>query len=337
MERFARRWWGGELGATGDALGFLAAPVSWLWAGATGVRARVAGPARRIEGLRVISVGNLAVGGTGKTPMAAWVASTLHAAGVPAWVLVGEGGGDEALLHRAWNPNVPVLCGRDRVTSAARARAGGARVAVMDDGFQHRVLARDLDLVLLSADDPNPGPVLPRGPYRESPRALSRADALVVTRRTAGCARARELAASMGSALEARVTGCVHLAPGAWKTLDGTPADAPTGDVLTACGIARPESFRRAVQRQVGGHVELVAFPDHHPYTEPDLARLAERTGGRPLVVTEKDAAKLARWIGPGGEPPARVLVLTDRLVWDWGEEAVRAKVLTSVDTESRT
>ena len=333
LERVARRWWSGDLGATGKALSVLAAPASWVWAGASRARVRAAAlAATRVEGLRVISVGNLAVGGTGKTPVAAWVARTLHAGGTSTCVLVGGAGADEALLHARWNPAVPVLIGSARVATAAQGREGGARVAVVDDGFQHARLARDLDVVLLSADDPFPGSTLPGGPYRESPDALGRAGAVLVTRRAASLERARELAARVEREWPGLVWGGIHLAGGAWTRLDGSPAEPPAGDVLAVCGVARPEAFGAAVQRGVEGEVALVTFSDHHAYAAADARRLRKQARGRPLVVTEKDAVKLA--------PMAHILgdayVLADELCWDWGEERLRAGVRSLVDGGGR-
>jgi tetraacyldisaccharide 4'-kinase len=277
-----------------------------------------------IDGLRVVSVGNLAVGGTGKTPVAAWIAGMMRQAGMPTAVLVGSHGADEAALHRAWNPDVRVFCDRDRAAAARRARSEGVRVVVLDDGFQHRALARDLDIVLLSADDPDPAPLLPRGPYREPRSALARAGVVVVTRRVAGVDRARALAGSVDRDALGRGVACVRLAPGAWRHLDGSPAEPPRGDVLAVCGVARPEAFRRAVAECVEGDVELESFADHHAYSVADAERLARRAGSRPVVVTEKDAAKLVTL----GASLGRVLVLADALVWDWGEEALRTRVM---------
>jgi tetraacyldisaccharide 4'-kinase len=325
LERFARRWWGGELGAVGVALSVATAPASWVWAGATRLGAPRA--TRRVEGLHVVSVGNLAVGGTGKTPLAAWLASTLAAAGVRTSVLVGGQGTDEALLHRAWNPSVPVIAEADRVEGALRARAAGAGVAVLDDGFQHRRLARDLDVVLLSADDPYPGALLPRGPYREPSAALGRADLVVVTRRSAALERARAVEERVNRDRPGLVIAGVHLAPGHWRRLDGASAEAPARDVLAVCAVARPGAFQSAVAERTGGRVELAAFADHHAYTRADAARLARRAAGRPLVATEKDAVKLFPMAGLLGE----VYVLADRLAWDFGEAAVRERVLTRV------
>jgi tetraacyldisaccharide 4'-kinase len=284
----------------------------------------------RVDGVRVISVGNLAVGGTGKTPVTAWVAGTLRAAHVPVCVLVGSHGADEAALHRSWNPHVPVLTGRDRVASARRARSEGSPFVVLDDGFQHGALARDLDVVLLSADDPNPGPLLPRGPFREPRSALARAHLVVVTRRSSGAGRARVLAANVADVCPDGVVACVHLAAGTWRLLDGAPADPPREDVLAVCGVARPDAFLRAVAGAVVGVAEPVVFSDHHAYSASDAERIVARARGRPIVVTEKDAVKLAalpHFVGAR----ARVLVLTDRLTWDWGEETVRSRILALV------
>lgn len=328
-ERFARRWWAGELGFVGRALDVVAAPASWLWAGASRARARSGRPPQRVQGLRVISVGNLAVGGTGKTPFSAWVVGALREAGARAAVLVGEAGADEALLHRAWSPGVSVLVGRDRVSTARQAVTLGAGVAVLDDGFQHRALGRDLDIVLLSADDPDTVHVLPRGPYRESRAALARADVVVVTRRTAGPERARALASEVEHERPGLVFAGVHLAPGAWKTLEGGAVSAPTDDVLVACAIARPDAFQRAVAEQVDGAVEVRSFADHHAYTDQDVARLASQARGRSVVVTEKDAAKLNLLASSGVllDRLGDVRVLADEIRWDWGEESVRAEV----------
>ena len=333
LERFARRWWGGDLGAMGKALSLMSAPVAWVWAGASRARMRAAaGASTRVEGLRVISVGNLAVGGTGKTPVAAWIAGTLHAGGVPTCVLVGGAGADEALLHRRWNPEVPVLVGKERVASAIRARDEGARVAVLDDGFQHVRLARALDLVLLSADDPYPGATLPRGPYRESLNALARAHAVLVTRREASADQARELAARVDGMWPGLVWGGVHLADGSWARLDGTAGGPPQGAVLAVCGVARSDAFQAAVRRRTAGDVGLAAFPDHHGYSERDARRLREKAGGRPLACTEKDAVKLAPWAELLGD----VFVLADEMRWDWGEDATRDGILSRIAAEVR-
>jgi tetraacyldisaccharide 4'-kinase len=204
--------------------------------------------------------------------------------------LVGGHAPDEAALLGRRLPGTPVFADRDRVASARRAVSGGANVLVLDDGFQHRRVRRDLDVVLLAAEDPFPGRVLPTGPYREGMDALARADVVVVTRRMAARGASQRLAEAVEERLPGRVAGGVALEGRGWTDLDGVAVPAPTGDVLAVCGLARPEGFRAAVEATATGVVELVAFPDHHAYTARELRRLAVRAAGRPVAVTEKDA-----------------------------------------------
>lgn len=317
--RAVRQWWAGGGGILGSALQMAAAPLEWLYG--WGVRARNRHldrrEPRRVEGCAVVSVGNLTVGGTGKTPVAAWILDVLEGRGrSPALVSRGYAE-DELLLHRRWHPGVTVVSDPDRIAATTRARDAGAGVAVLDDGFQHRRLARDLDIVLVAAEDPWPGRLLPRGPYREPPGSLGRADALVVTRRTASPEQAAALAARLEieyGPFAACAVAC--LAPDGWSGIQGGTADAPRGPVLAAAGIARPDDFAEVVRRTLGVDVELVAFPDHHRFDSDDASRLRKRAGGRTLVVTEKDAVKLAPLARELG--PARVLELVVR--WERGE-----------------
>src|SRR4051794_15640030 len=133
-----------------------------------------------------VSVGNLTVGGTGKTPVSAWLARGLAARGArPAIVLRGVGG-DEPLVHRALNPDIPVFTGADRVAVVREAAAMGADIAVLDDAFQHRRVGRLADLVLVSADRWTDNVrLLPAGPWREPLRAIRRATLVIVTRKSA--------------------------------------------------------------------------------------------------------------------------------------------------------
>jgi len=191
-----RRWWAGERGWAGRFLFLLAAPAEWLFGAAVRRRNRAYDRrgGERVAGLVVVSVGNLSVGGTGKTPVSAWLARLLRERGAETVLLARGYGEDELLLHRRWNPEVSVVADPDRLRGARTALRGGAAAAVLDDGFQHRALARDADVVLLSAEEGPPGHLLPRGPFREPLAALARADAVVVTRRTASADEARRLA-----------------------------------------------------------------------------------------------------------------------------------------------
>jgi len=323
-----RRVWTGQAGLPGKVVSILTVPLE----GTYGI-AIAAANARydrrhgvRIEGLRVVSVGNLVVGGTGKTPLSAWVARWLQAQGHSATLLSRGYGRDELMLHARWNPDVPVIADKDRVAGAREARAGGADVAVLDDGFQHRRLWRDLDIVLLAAEDGFPGRLLPRGPYREPPESLGRADVIVVTRRIASSEEAQALAGRIHSFAPGTRAAVIHLAAAGWSDLCGDPACAPSGDVLAAAGVARPDDFRQSVARAIEGDVELIAFPDHYEYRRADAVRLRARADGRTLVVTEKDAVKLVAHREHLGD----VRVLLQEIRWESGQDGVAA-ALTAV------
>src|SRR5215211_769933 len=134
----------------------------------------------------VVSIGNLTVGGTGKTPIAAWVAAGLARRGAqPAIVLRGYGD-DEPLVHRILNPMIPVIVDADRTAGVEEAARRGADIVVLDDAFQHRRVQRIADLVLVSADRWTPTVrLLPAGPWREPLRAIRRATLVIVTRKAA--------------------------------------------------------------------------------------------------------------------------------------------------------
>lgn len=359
LVRFAWRMWREEAGLLGQAVGILLLPAEGLWRLATWVRNRHFDRSGgvRVDGLEVISVGNLAVGGTGKTPVAAWLVDVLVELGRRPALLLRGYGDDETRLHGMWNPEVPVIAGEDRVQSARRAEEAGADSVVLDDGFQHRRLVRTLDVVLLAAEDPVPAPVMPRGPYREPLTGLRRADVVLVTRRSAdadaGRARIEQLrdegyvrADSAVAGVRLAVDRVVSLrdfrgrrrddicadgrrpraAPIARDEAEGPresalEADHPGALVLTA--IARPDAFARDVEEITGGPVEVHAFADHHDFTLADVRKARARAGERPVFVTEKDAVKLEEHAEELGD----VRVVMQRLAWDWGEEDVRERV----------
>lgn len=280
------------------------------WSYASGWRGRVRLPAR------VISVGNLTVGGSGKTPMAAWLARALLARGRKVAVLArGVGGrrgggvnvvsdgqrtlaapadvGDEPIWIAGECPGVAVLAGRNRAALGLRARAVfGAEVLILDDGFQHHRLERDVDLVCLDADvGLGNGHVLPRGPLREPPGALQRADAIIWTRGTAG-----EQPRAGRAGIPSR--GCPEfhalieprqlrsLTSGGLRSLDSLRGE----DVGLFAGIARPDRLERELGRLGAKLRAVVAFPDHHPYTRGDIESL---DAGLRWVTTGKDAVKI--------------------------------------------
>lgn len=127
VERFAHRAWSGRAGPLGSIVTMALVPLSWLWKGVVGARnARYARGASTVPGLAIVSVGNLAVGGTGKTPVASWVARELVLAGHEVAISVHSRAQDEALLHERWTPQASVHVSRDRLASARKARGEGS-------------------------------------------------------------------------------------------------------------------------------------------------------------------------------------------------------------------
>ncbi len=273
----------------------------------------------RDPGIPVIAVGNLSVGGTGKTPLASWIAERCLALGTRPGIVLRGYGRDEVALHRERVPQAVVVAGRDRYGAVRRAASLGARVAILDDGFQRLDVRRQLDILLLSADSPAaPRWPLPAGPWREPWRAARRADLIVVTRKRAGEGAVRRVARRLGAlgldgtplaVAELRLALLTELRAG--REL---PLTALRGArVLAACAIADPESFAHQLAR-LGAAVQLVSQPDHSTFGAHDLARLvALGRAADYVVVTHKDAVKLAdRW--PSGGPT----VLTAHLAVEW-------------------
>ena len=277
----------------------------------------------------VVSVGNLGVGGSGKTPVVVRVAELLMAAGEPVAVLSrGYGGsfrgealvvsdganvlaaadlaGDEPVMLARALPGAVVAVGprRDVVGGVVEARFG-RRVHVLDDGFQHLRLARDLDLVCLDVRDLEDQP-MPAGRLRERPHALARADLLLLTRLEA--ATEDEL-----RALEARLgperTFRVERRTSGWRTLAGDSAEAPRRAFLLA-GIARPERLEHDVAAAGVAVVGRAFFRDHHHFDAGELAAAAAQAraaSAAAIVTTAKDAIRLE------GLPPVDlpIVVLT--------------------------
>ena len=258
--------------------------------------------------LPALSVGNLTVGGTGKTPVAAWLASQFAQRGArPALVLRGYGG-DEPLVHARLNPQVPVVIAPDRLDGIARAAASGADVAVLDDAFQHRRVQRTADVVLVSAERWTPRPrLLPAGPWREPVRALRRAAMVLVTRKTAGDADAAVVASDLARLVPEVPQGVVHLALAELRRVDGQgtlPLHALSGArILAISAIGDPVAFLEQL-RQQGGSVRPWTLSDHHPFTPSAAARMAGALEPGTLpVCTLKDAVKLGP-LWPRAAPP---------------------------------
>lgn len=259
----------------------------------------------------VISVGNITAGGTGKTPVVRWLCEQLRAAGHhPAVLMRGykskHGVSDEQrMLEQTLNTPLksPMI-----VQADPDRFAGGTEVIrnhpdvdifVLDDGFQHRQLAREFDLVLINATEPfGFGHVHPRGLLREPLRGLRRADAVILTRSDeVDVARLADIERE----IERHGEGIpvFHATHATVRWLDGESSHAIESladkRVFAFCGIGDPESFFRQIQKCAGQVVGTRAFPDHHAYSKRDMADLeTAATGAEVLITTEKDWAKLA-------------------------------------------
>ena len=275
-----------------------------------------------------ISIGNLTVGGTGKTPVAAWFAAELQKRDAhPAIVLRGYGD-DEWRVHSLLNPDVPVVVTPDRVAGVCTALERGADCAVLDDAFQHRRISRVVDLVILSADKWNGrARLLPAGPFREPLSSLRRASIGVVTVKTVSPDQVNELVQAMSAeneslpvaimrigfsgvrlAADLKIAGDHALTtPAARGALTdvGQPAEWLSGrTIVGACAIGDPDSFEHQLRRAGANLRDSVRFRDHHDFTPLDVQRLMSLAGGTADVVcTLKDAVKLQA-IWPHEGPP---------------------------------
>jgi len=268
----------------------------------------------------VVSVGNLTFGGTGKTPVVVALARDLVRRGRrPAVLTRGYGrstddpvvvvgpdhglsvarAGDEPLELASRLPGVPIVVDADRVRGGARAIHGGADVLLLDDGFQHLRLARDLDLVLVDAGDPWGGNRLPpRGRLREPRTALARASAVLVTKVCAGddqvVSVVSETVAGLAGPIPVLAAG---LMPSRVRTAEGWQAPEVLAGrrVMAFAGLGRPAGFARLLADAGAEVAEQRWFPDHHRYTPAEVDRLLGEAARQDLtpVTTAKDAVKL--------------------------------------------
>jgi tetraacyldisaccharide 4'-kinase len=329
-------------------LGPLAAPLGRLYLAAAAARNRLfdAGwlASERVAA-PVVCAGNLTAGGSGKTPFVCWLVERwLRRDRLPGVVSRGYGGerdrdplvvsrgrgaeadaaaaGDEPVLVARRYPEAVVVVGRDRADAARRALRLGAEAIVLDDGFQHRRLERDLDVLLMDWSDPfGGGRGLPAGLLRESPTAIRRAGAVVLTRAPAAmAARAEPLddaqlppalvrwLARLDPVLRPPVFAADHR-PVRLRLADGSvrPPEALAGArVVAVSGIAHPDAFARTLRALGADLADELSFGDHHRFRAGELRRAhaqAERAGAAFVITTEKDAV---RW--PPETPPAAVL-----------------------------
>jgi tetraacyldisaccharide 4'-kinase len=256
----------------------------------------------------VISVGNLTLGGTGKTPMVEWLCRWLRAAGLRVTIISRgyrspDGAvNDEAMELEQKLNDVPHVQNADRVSAAKMAiEEFECQVIVLDDAFQHRRIARDLDIVLLDSLEPfGFEHVVPRGTLREPVSGLSRADCVVLTRADMLVPEDRQRIRARVERLapQAIWAECIHR-PGGLLSDDGqeTPLESLRGQRIAAfCGIGNPAGFRHTLA-SCGFEVSLFReFADHHAYTKADLLWLAEwarQAQVTAVLCTHKDLVKI--------------------------------------------
>jgi tetraacyldisaccharide 4'-kinase len=301
--------WNGDSSAAIAARAALT-PVAWAYAAVVGAKNILYDAGwlhARAAALPTLSVGNLTVGGTGKTPVAAWLAGLFIAEGRRPAIVHRGYGGDEPEVHRRLNPGIIVIASPDRAEAISRAQREGADVAILDDAFQHRRVARQTDLVLVSADRFSERKrLLPAGPWRESLESLRRATLVAVTGKVAGDAAVEAVHEAIAAAAPGVPRVSLRLEPDALVDVhsgERRPLSALMGTaahVITAIGD--PSSFTGQLE-QAGATVVARTYRDHHQFKTSDVAAfVAEIPGSAVAICTLKDAVKLAP-LWPRGGP----------------------------------
>jgi tetraacyldisaccharide 4'-kinase len=296
--------------------------------------------------LKVISIGNLTVGGSGKTPMALWLAQALTARGHKVGIVtrgykgqrsgvsvVGTTGqptatpdevGDEAVMLARLFSGV-VIAGRDRIAATTLAQKQlGVEIVLLDDGFQHRRLSRDVDILLFNGrKEPSNQWLLPAGPFREPFSASRRAHFLLITKSNASHPSLSILQQWGMKTTQQPVyygtlqpTALVSSVQRQWRELP--LAELGGKRVMALTGIADPAPFYQALQEWGAELAEIMEFPDHHSYTQTDWQTLSLAGQKVDLIVTtEKDLVKLERFPFATG----KLAALRVRIVIDRGEQ----------------
>ncbi len=262
-------------------------------------------------GVPVVSVGNITTGGTGKTPMVAFLANWFEEQGVKPAILsrgyraVDGGANDEKLVLDLLCPGIVHLQNPDRVASATTAvKTHQAQVLILDDGFQHRRLARDLDLLLIDATNPwGYGAVLPRGLLREPLSGMRRADFAILTRADqvpeAELAQIRQVIRKHHPQLEIAEAAFVPTRLVNAEGVTATFEEFQERPIAAFCGIGNPQGFRQTLEdRGLPVEARFRTFADHHHYGESDLESLGEWVGKEQaagIFTTQKDLVKIPR------------------------------------------
>lgn len=282
--------------------------------------------------IKVISIGNISVGGTGKTPTTQWLAEEMSKRGYKTAILSrGYGGertedvsvvsngesilvspqeaGDEPYMLAKKLQGVPVIVGSDRLKLADYAcEKYNLDALILDDGFQHLRLKRDVNILLFDGEKGvGNGNVLPRGPLREPLSAMERADIVLINKDGSATEELQELtkrhAPSITVFKTAYGTLCIRqLGSDETKTIEGLK----NMKVTLFSGIANPESFAKTIESLGALIVSKASFPDHHDYSPADVDKvstMAEKAGASAILTTEKDAVKLEQINSPSGVP----------------------------------
>lgn len=302
-------------------LGWVLMPFGWLYGSLAALRRMWFESGRKQLRLPVpvISVGNIEVGGTGKTSVTIWLARRIAGMGYSVAVIARNFGERESacrvrldnadvrkeftdevlLLAESLLGKARVYAGKSKTEASIRAfREENPDVIIVDDGFQHLKLYRDIELIVLDFSNPfGQGGILPSGTLREFPSFISRADHIWINRIASGMS---------AEWIKRRVSDYNWKAPVQFSRIQPTGVrlasgrrlpDIPEGPVLAFCGIGKPESFRNSLEEAGFSIKKLLVFPDHHVYSSEDIEQLKEimiKKRAIALITTEKDAVKLS-------------------------------------------
>lgn len=318
VERYVRGAWGDpgpDLRGLAAIYGVASDLRNALWEAGVFRPIRLAAP--------VISVGGLSTGGSGKTPLTAALARHL-AEGGRRVAVVTAGQGDELRLHAQLNPDIPVSGGRWRIPVARAAVGEGADVVLLDSGFQHRRLHRDLDLVACNVDQAHTRDRLPAGPYRERFAALQRADGVVLLRRAGTLAQAEELEEEVRAVAPRVHVAHVRFEADGLRAANPAAASAQVPDPAVAvAAVMWPEPFFRRLPGAGLSPEHRMALPDHARYDGAMAEQIAAAAGKRGVVCTRKDAVRLA----PAMPDDVPVWWLEEALIWENGGRRLLAGV----------
>ncbi len=303
----------------------------------------------REAGVPVLSVGNLLMGGSGKTPFTIYLAALLLKTRFPArnckswlsveaiersfwWSVTGSSGeplvgpsisGDEPFLMAKRLPKIPVLVGRRRIHAVdAAENLFGCNVIVLDDGFQHLQLERDLDIVLLNGKEDR---MFPLGRLREPIAALSRADLIVLVGSSASMPESPNYYPSGIPVFRCRSIP-IDLRKDLADTDCSDAAQYKGQEVVLFSGIANPERFRTAAEDLQWRVLDHLIYPDHYVFSDAELTNILTRWAGVPIVTTEKDWVKLPIWFKKSDRVQALrigIVMEKEELFWNFLQKTI--------------